>query len=247
MRVDTLCTSHVLSSLRSPLVLPWRRRTFLLLRRRHKASTIPVETTTKHKNPYKTTFRALGPTAPTVKNHKEHQLSSVMPTFSSSHQEVERKRDEPDLLVSETFRCGIKRKPDSGEALHAISGTVDIFHQNRRLRRLKAIQIKQNLTAADEPKKLMFPVSPCKRTPSKKKVMQATGLLSISPIARPANKKQRFFWIEQEVKSQKKLRKRRENNNTWLIVNDVMGKRFIKNQTHRLQRSVLRAHHSTVG
>lgn len=192
MRVDTLSASNVLSSLRSPLVLPWRRRTFLLLRRRHKASIIGTTTTTKHKNTDITTFRALGgPTASTVKNHNEHQLPYVAPSFSSS-QEVGEKRDEPDL-VSETCRCGIKRKPDPGEALHAISETVDNFHQDRRLRRMKAIQIKHNLMGADEPKKLMFPVSPCKRTPSKKTVMQATGLLSISPIARPANKKQRFF------------------------------------------------------
>ena len=189
MRVDILSTTHVPFSLRSPLVLPWRRRTFLLLRRRPKAST--VATTTTHKNADSTTFRGLGGRiAPKVKNHDEYQLPSVVLKFPSSH-EAESKREEP-ALNRESCRCGTKRKPDPGEALHAIGETVDIFHQNRRMRRMKAIRLKHKLPV-DEPKKLMFPVSPCKRTPSKKKVMQATGLLSISPIARPANKKRRFF------------------------------------------------------
>ena len=195
MRVEIFSTAPLPSRLRSPLVIPWRHRTFLFRRRRQKASGIGTTTTNNTGK-----FRGLGGrTVLKARKHDGHQLPSPVRKFTLS-QGVKRKQvslQEGSNHVydhdHDPYRYVLNSNKDPGAGLLAISETVDHFHQKRRLRKMQAIKRKQQMKVVDVSETPTLPVSPCKRTPSKDMVLRATGLLTISPISRPAAKKQRFF------------------------------------------------------
>lgn len=176
MKVE-IVTAVSLSALGSPLrVHPWRR-TFLSRRRRHRGSS----TKSRRK------FRGLVATRKTVLDRK---LTQVLPSETNNTRGVDGKG-----TASEKIPSLIEdSRPVS--SLESIVQDAALFHQKRRHRRLRALQEKSKKEENRKRSRFMA-TSPCERpsatcTPSKQKVMQLTGLPSISPISRPS-KKQRFF------------------------------------------------------
>jgi len=212
MRVEIVTTASS-SALSSPLVLPWRRRTFLFRRRRgpeggtsRRSPSTCTDIIHKKKTSTARKFRGLG--GRSALKIRNADIPSPVRKFPITHG-TKRKQSSLFLEDDEDEPCLIGDKETSnknhGAALESIGENADRYHQKRRIQRMRAIQIKKhNQVAANnkneccscaEPKKLLPfpPTSPCARTPSKKKVLQLTGLSSISPISRPPVKKQRFF------------------------------------------------------
>lgn len=164
MKVE-ITTKAFSYALRSPVVHPWRRRTFLLRRRRSIA----------HQK---------------ITNGELKDVTFVRQSPISRRASPE---EAPTLVAEEESK---NRLADSAAALGSIGEHAAMYHQQRQLRRQRRVlnsKQSEKKGAGDYYKKRSFPLvksegSSTQRTPSKNKVMQLTGLSSISPVARPAKK-----------------------------------------------------------
>jgi len=178
MKVE-ITTKAFSFALRSPVVHPWRRRTFLIRRRR---------STTAHE---KITRLAARRTATLNGKPKDDTFVRQSPLSRKACS-----GEAPTLVAEEESKS---RPADSAASLGSIGEHAAMYHQKRQLRRQQRVlnsKQSEKKRAGEYYKKRSFPVvttegSSTQRTPSKDKVMQLTGLSSISPVARPP-KKQRF-------------------------------------------------------
>lgn len=185
MKVDFVDTNCFLGSgLSSPVKLPWQYRRSFLLRRRGRKS---ANNSLAHQ------FLGFQDYAKVVAGDSgwhaffDGQLGRGERSPSGKKLDA---RDIPDPKVESRYHG----QQDPTDLLGKIGENASLYHQRRKVRRMAVL----DRTSLPKKRRLSIATSPCARSPnpskvlSKDRIMQLTGLASISPVSRPL-KKQRFL------------------------------------------------------